>query len=69
MSEKKVLTAEDFEKELELIKAEKLRARITLTKQIFRVVFFPIVIVVGFFVAIVFGTLFALLGESLKKIN
>ena len=58
----------EIEKRLIALKREKTKAKWLAAWQITKVILFPLVVVVGVVGFIVFGALFAVLGESFKKI-
>jgi hypothetical protein len=58
----------EIEKRLIALKREKVKAQWLAVWQIIKVVLFPLVVVVGVVGFVVFGALFAVLGESFKKI-
>ena len=57
-----------IERKLIALKREKTKAQWLAVWQITKVVLFPLVVVVGVIGFVVFGALFAVLGESFKKI-
>lgn len=59
---------EQEQKIYDLEQAKK-KARRLLVWQIVKVVSFPLVVIVGFFISIIFGAVIGIAGESLKKIN
>ncbi len=51
------------------LELQKRKARRLLIWQIVKVVSFPIVVILGFFISIIFGAVLGIATESLKKIN
>lgn len=62
-------TPEQVAQELNAIKWELRRAKLKTAWQITKAVLFPVIVVLGVIAFIVYGALFAILGESLKKIT
>lgn len=57
-----------YERKLIQIQKEKRKAKLKAIWQITKAILFPLVVVVGVVAFVVYGALFAVLGESLKKI-
>ena len=59
----------EIEQRLIALKREKVKAQWVAGWQITKAVLFPFMVIVGFLGFIVFGALFAILGESFKRIT
>jgi nitrate reductase NapE component len=59
----------DYERKLIAIQREKRKAKLKSFWQVTKAVLFPLVVVVGVVGFIVYGAMFAVIGESLKKIT
>lgn len=59
----------EYEAKLRQIQREKRNAKLKAIWQVTKAVLFPLVVVVGVVAFVVYGALFAVLGESLKKIT
>lgn len=59
----------ETEQKIADLELEKRKARRLLIWQIAKVVSFPIVVILGFFISVIFGAVLGIATESLKKIN